>query len=338
MLNLNEFITLAHGSGGKPMHELVGSLFKKYLANDLLLEGDDSARLSVPAGKLAFSTDSYVISPIFFRGGNIGKLSVCGTVNDLSTSGAIPLYLSCGFIIEEGLKISELGEIVASMAATAAECGVRVVTGDTKVVPKGAADKLFINTSGIGLIPDDADISGRNAKPGDKVIISGTLGDHGCAVLLDRENLGIKSDIQSDCAPLSGMVRELVEGAGGVHVLRDPTRGGLATTLNEIAQQSGVTVKLLEASLPVRQDTQGICGMLGLDPLYMANEGKMVCIVEKESAGKALSILRNHRYGRNAEIIGEITDMPGNRVYLETITGGSRILDMLQIDQLPRIC
>lgn len=335
---MNEFITLAHGSGGKPMHELVGSLFKKYLANDLLLEGDDSARLTVPAGKLAFSTDSYVISPIFFRGGNIGRLSVCGTVNDLSTSGAVPLYLSCGFIIEEGLKISELGEIVASMAATAAECGVRIVTGDTKVVPKGAADKLFINTSGIGLIPDGADISGRNARPGDKVIISGTLGDHGCAVLLDRENLGIKSDIQSDCAPLSGMVRELAEGAVGVHVLRDPTRGGLATTLNEIAQQSGVTVKLFESALPVRQDTQGICGMLGLDPLYLANEGKMVCVVEKESAGRALSILRNHRYGRNAEIIGEITDMPGNRVYLETITGGSRILDMLQIDQLPRIC
>jgi hydrogenase expression/formation protein HypE len=335
---LNEFITLAHGSGGKPMHELVGSLFKKYLANDLLLEGDDSAPLTMPAGKLAFSTDSYVISPIFFRGGNIGKLSVCGTVNDLSTSGAVPLYLSCGFIIEEGFRISELGEIVASMAATAGECGVKIVTGDTKVVPKGAADKLFINTSGIGLIPDGTDISGRNARPGDKVIISGTLGDHGCAVLLDREKLGIKSDIQSDCAPLSGMVREVSEGAGGVHVLRDPTRGGLATTLNEIAQQSGVTIKLFESALPVRQDTQGICGMLGLDPLYLANEGKMVYIVENESAGRALSILRNHRYGRNAEIIGEITDMPGNRVYLETITGGSRILDMLQIDQLPRIC
>ncbi len=338
MLSLNEFITLAHGNGGKPMHELVGSLFKKYLANELLLEGDDSARLTVPAGRLAFSTDSYVISPIFFRGGNIGKLSVCGTVNDLSTSGAIPLYLSCGFIIEEGLLVSQLEEIVASMAATAAECGAKIVTGDTKVVPKGAADKLFINTSGIGLIPDNTDISGKNARPGDRVIISGTLGDHGCAVLLDREKLGIKSDIQSDCAPLSGMVRELADGAGGVHVLRDATRGGLATTLNEIAQQSGVTIKLYESALPVRQDTMGICGMLGLDPLYLANEGKMVCIVGKESADSALSILRNHKYGKDAEIIGEITDLPGSRVYLETITGGSRILDMLQIDQLPRIC
>lgn len=335
---MNEFITLAHGSGGKPMHELVGSLFKKYLANDLLLEGDDSARLTMPASRLAFSTDSYVISPIFFRGGNIGKLSVCGTVNDLSTSGAIPLYLSCGFIIEEGLRISDLEEIVASMAATAAECGAKVVTGDTKVVPKGAADRLFINTSGIGLIPAGTDISGKNARPGDKLIISGTLGDHGCAVLLDRENLGIKSDIQSDCAPLSGMVRELADGIRGVHVLRDPTRGGLATTLNEIAQQSGVTIKLYESSLPVRQDTQGICGMLGLDPLYLANEGKMVCVVEKDSAESALSLLRNNKYGRNAKIIGEVTDQPGNRVFLETITGGSRILDMLQIDQLPRIC
>lgn len=335
---MNEFITLAHGSGGKPMHELVGSLFKKYLANDLLLEGDDSARLHMPAGRLAFSTDSYVISPIFFRGGNIGKLSVCGTVNDLSTSGAVPLYLSCGFIIEEGFPISQLEEIVASMAETAAECGTKVVTGDTKVVPKGAADKLFINTSGIGLIPDGTDISGKNAQSGDKVIVSGTLGDHGCAVLLDREELGIRSEIKSDCAPLSKMVRELVEGTGGVHVLRDPTRGGLATTLNEIAQQSGVAVKLFEPMIPVRKETRGICDMLGLDPLYLANEGKLICIVKSEAADKALSILRNNKYGRDAEIIGEITDMPGNRVFLETITGGSRILDMLQIDQLPRIC
>lgn len=335
---MNEFITLAHGSGGKPMHELVGSLFKKYLANDLLLEGDDSARLSVPAGRLAFSTDSYVISPIFFRGGNIGKLSVCGTVNDLSTSGAVPLYLSCGFIMEEGLAINQLEGIVASMAETAAECGVRVVTGDTKVVPKGAADKLFINTSGIGLIPDGTDISGKNARPGDKIIVSGTLGDHGCAVLLDREELGIRSEIKSDCAPLSGMVCELIKGAGGVHVLRDPTRGGLATTLNEIAQQSNVTIRVFESAIPVKKETQGICGMLGLDPLYLANEGKMICIVAREAADRALAILRRNRYGKDAEIIGEITDMPGNRVFLETITGGSRILDMLQIDQLPRIC
>jgi hydrogenase expression/formation protein HypE len=335
---MNHTVTLAHGSGGKPMHELIEKVFARHLSNDLLKEGDDGARFYVPAGRLAFSTDSYVISPLFFRGGNIGKLAVCGTVNDLSASGAIPKYLSCGFIIEEGFPMEQLEEIAASMAETARESGVLIVTGDTKVVPKGAADKLFINTSGIGLIPEGVDISGHNAKPGDKILVTGNLGDHGCAILLEREQLGIRTTVKSDCAPLAGMVRQLLDAAPGVHVLRDPTRGGLATTLNEIAQQSGVGMKLLEDALPIREETVGICSMLGLDPLYMANEGKMVVIVDPAEAGRALEALKAHDYGRDACIIGEVTAGQAGRVYIETIAGGSRILDMLQREQLPRIC
>lgn len=335
---MDKLITLAHGSGGKPMHELIKNVFAKHLTNELLLAGDDGARLDVPAGRLAFSTDSYVISPLFFKGGNIGKLSVCGTVNDLTTSGAIPKYMSCGFIIEEGFPLAQLEEIVCSMAETAKESGVLIVTGDTKVVPKGAADKLFINTSGIGIIPEGIDISGRNAKPGDKIIVSGTLGDHGCAILLEREQLGIKSSMQSDCAPLAGMVQELLAATKGVHVLRDPTRGGLATTLNEIAQQSNAAIKLFEDCLPIREETRGICEMLGMDPLYMANEGKMVIVVSPEEGETALAALKKNKYGRDARLIGEITDRPQGRVFIETIAGGSRIMDMLQREQLPRIC
>ncbi len=335
---MDKVVTLAHGSGGKPMHELIEQIFAKHLSNELLNSGDDGARLDVPAGKLAFSTDSYVISPLFFRGGNIGKLAVCGTVNDLSTSGAVPKYLSCGFIIEEGFLLEELEEIVVSMAETARESGVLVVTGDTKVVPKGAADKLFINTSGIGLIPEGRDISGHHAEPGDKIIVTGTLGDHGCAILLEREQLGIKTNIKSDCAPLAGLVQELLAATGGVHVLRDPTRGGLATTLNEIALQSNAGIKLLEENLPIKEETAGICGMLGMDPLYMANEGKMVVIVSPGEAERALAALKAHAYGRQACVIGEVLKNQAGRVFMETISGGSRIIDMLQREQLPRIC
>jgi hydrogenase expression/formation protein HypE len=335
---MEQKITLSQGSGGKPMHELIENIFAKHLANELLLAGDDGARISMPAGRLAFSTDSYVIHPLFFKGGNIGKLSVCGTVNDLSTSGAVPKYLSCGFIIEEGFSVQQLDEIVCSMAETARECGVLIVTGDTKVVPKGAADKLFINTAGIGLIPEGTDISGSHAKPGDKVILSGTLGDHGCAILLEREQLGISADIKSDCAPLAGMVQELLAAAPGVRVLRDPTRGGLATTLNEIALQSHTGIKLYESSLPVREEIRGVCELLGMDPLYMANEGKMIVVVEAGEAENALAALRKNKYGAQATVIGEITDRPKERVFMETLAGGSRILDMLQREQLPRIC
>jgi hydrogenase expression/formation protein HypE len=335
---MRDCIALAHGSGGRAMHELIENIFKRHFSNEILGSGDDAARLDMPAGRLAFTTDSYVVSPIFFRGGSIGKLAVCGTVNDLSALGAVPLYLSCGFILEEGLPLAQLEEIVRTMAATAAECGVKVVTGDTKVVQKGAADGIFINTSGIGLIPEGIEISGSYALPGDRVIITGPIGEHGCAVMLDRERLGINSALASDCAPLSGMVQGLLDRIGQVHVLRDPTRGGLATTLNEISAQSGTAIKLYEEKIPVKDEVRGICELLGLDPLYMANEGRMVVIVAEAAADEAVSALRGHRYGRDACIIGEVLDGPAGRVFMQTITGGGRILDMLSGEQLPRIC
>lgn len=331
-------ITLAHGSGGSLMHDLIRDIFKKHLANDILNSGDDAAQFDLPAGRLAFTTDSYVVSPLFFKGGNIGKLAVCGTVNDLASAGAKPLYMSCGFIIEEGFLISSLEEIVRSMAETARMCGIIPVTGDTKVVQKGGADGVFINTSGIGIIPEGVGISGKNACPGDKVIVTGTMGDHGCAIMVEREKLGISSQLESDCAPLGEMVQELLACVKKVHVLRDPTRGGLATTLNEIALQSGTAIRLDNDKIPVSLEVQGICEMLGLDPLYLANEGKMIVIVPEDQAVKALDKIKSNKYGSNAQIIGEVVEKPAGKVYLKTITGGNRILDMLTGDQLPRIC
>lgn len=331
-------ITLAHGSGGSAMHGLIRELFHKYFSNDILNKGDDAARLETHEGRLAFTTDSYVVSPLFFKGGNIGKLAVCGTVNDLSCLGARPLYLSCGFIIEEGFFLNELEEIVRTMAGTAAECGVKIVTGDTKVVQKGAADGIFINTSGIGVIPDNVDVSGHYALPGDKVIITGTVGEHGCAVMLGRENLGMESPVESDCAPLWEMVQKLFDRTGLVHVMRDPTRGGLATTLNEIAEQSGVCIKLYEEAIPVRDEVRGVCGLLGLDPLYIANEGKMIIIAPEHYASDVVKILNGHKYGKAACIIGEVLEEPEGRVFMHTFAGGTRILDMLSGEQLPRIC
>lgn len=335
---MQDRITLAHGSGGRAMHDLINGIFRKYFSNEFLDSGDDAARLEVPAGRLAFTTDSYVVSPIFFRGGNIGRLAVCGTVNDLSALGAVPLYMSCGFILEEGLPLAELEEIVRSMAQTAAECGAKLVTGDTKVVRKGDADSVFINTSGIGLIPEGVEISGRRASPGDRVIVTGTVGDHGCAVLLDREGLGINAPAESDCAPLSGMVQSLLERVRDVHVLRDPTRGGLATTLNEIALQSGTGIRLFEEKIEVRDGVRGVCELLGLDPLYMANEGKMIVIVPEARAEKAVEVLQASRYGGGARVIGEVLATDPGRVFMQTVAGGGRILDMLSGEQLPRIC
>lgn len=335
---MNEQITLAHGSGGSMMHELIRAIFKKHLSNSILDKGDDAAELVMNGSRLAFTTDSFVVSPIFFRGGNIGKLAVCGTVNDLCTSGAKPLYLSCGFILEEGFPLQQLEEIVVSMAETAAECGVKIVTGDTKVVPKGAADKIFINTSGIGEIPQHINISGSNAGPGDSVIITGPVGDHGCTILLERENLGIETSMKSDCAPLSGMVEGLLEAVPEVHVLRDPTRGGLATTLNEIAQQSKTGICLYEDKIPVRDELRGVCELLGMDPLYMACEGRLIVIVPKSSEQAALNALKNSKYGAGACMIGEVAAENAGRAYMKTLAGGSRILDMLVGDQLPRIC
>lgn len=335
---MSDVVLLAHGSGGGKTHELIKDIFYKHLSNEILDQGDDAAQFQSPGGRLAFTTDSYVVSPIFFRGGNIGKLAVCGTVNDLAAAGAKPLYLSCGFIIEEGLPVSKLEEIVISMAETAAECGISVVAGDTKVVQKSAADGLFINTSGIGAVPEGVNISGKNARAGDKVIVTGTVGDHGCAIMLEREKLGIASQIKSDCAPLGDMIQKLLAEIKQVHVLRDPTRGGLATTLNEIALQSAVGIKLYEDRIPIKDETRGICGLLGLDPLYIANEGKMTVIVPDEAAGEALRILRDSKYGALSEIIGEVVEAYPGKVFMKTFAGGSRILDMLSGDQLPRIC
>ena len=330
-------ILLAHGSGGKLAHELVEKSFVKAFANPLLAKLDDSAAMDF-RGRLAFTTDSYVVSPIFFPGGDIGKLAVCGTVNDLAMSGAKPLYLSLAFIIEEGLPQDELNEIVGSVQKTAQEAGVEIVTGDTKVVHRGSADKLFIHTAGIGIIPQGVDISGDKARPGDKVILSGTIGDHGIAVLSQREGLSFSTQLKSDCAPLGSLVAKMLEASPDIHCLRDPTRGGLATTLNELAKQSKVSVRIEEAKIPVREEVLAACEMLGFDPLYVANEGKLVAVVPAKDADRILKAMRENQYGTGAAIIGEVKAEHPGRVVMKTCLGASRIVDMLVGDLLPRIC
>jgi len=334
---LKDKILLVHGSGGKLAQELIEKSFVKALANPLLAKLDDSAVFDL-SGKLAFTTDSHVVSPIFFPGGDIGRLAVCGTVNDLAMSGAKPLYLSLAFIIEEGFSRSELNEIVDSIQKAAKEAGVKVVTGDTKVVSRGSADKLFINTAGIGIIPEGVNISGNNATPGDKVILSGTIGDHGIAVLSKREGLSFSTQLESDLAPLGSLVAEMITANPNIHCLRDPTRGGLATTLNELAQQSRVGIRIEEEKIPVREEVLAAGEMLGLDPLYIANEGKLVAIVPPEDANEILKTMRGNRYGVNAAIIGEVRAKDPGRVVMKTSLGTSRIIDMLVGDPLPRIC
>ncbi len=334
---LEDKILLAHGSGGRLAHQLVSEGFVKAFDNPLLAKLDDSATFDL-VGKLAFTTDSYVISPIFFPGGDIGKLAVCGTVNDLAMSGAKPLYLSLSFIIEEGLPQSDLNRIVASIQKSAREAEVEIITGDTKVVNRGSADRLFINTAGIGIIPDGIDISGSNARPGDKVLLSGTIGDHGIAVLSQREGLSFTTRLESDCAPLARLVVEMLAVSSNIHCLRDPTRGGLATTLNELATQSKVGIIIEEDNIPVREEVLGACEMLGLDPIYIANEGKLVAIVPAEAASRISDAMRGNRYGREAAIIGEVTGEHPGRVVMKTSLGTSRIIDMLVGDPLPRIC
>ncbi|HEX9059053.1 MAG TPA: hydrogenase expression/formation protein HypE [Clostridia bacterium] len=336
---MSDIITLAHGSGGRLTHNIINDLFYRNFENSILKEGGDSAVFEVPKGRMAFSTDSYVITPILFRGGNIGKLAVCGTVNDLAVSGARPLYLSCGFIIEEGFEISCLETIAASMAETAREAGVHIVTGDTKVVQRGAADKIFINTSGIGEIIDGVHISPDRISIGDSVIITGTVGDHGTSILIERENFKIRTGLESDCCPLNIMLNGLcAEFKKDIHVLRDPTRGGVATTLNELVEGRSFGIKVDENMLPVRDEVRGVCEMLGLDPLYMANEGKAIVIVSKDKSDAVLKKLKEHRYGKDAKVIGEVTGLYPGKVFTSTLTGGSRIIDMLVGDQLPRIC
>ncbi len=334
---LEDKILLAHGSGGRLAHQLVTEGFVRAFNNPRLAKLDDSAVFDLK-GNLAFTTDSYVISPIFFPGGDIGKLAVCGTVNDLAMSGAKPLYLSLSFIIEEGLPQSDLNRIVASIQKSAREAEVEIVTGDTKVVNRGSADRLFINTAGIGIIADGVNISGSNARPGDKVILSGTIGDHGIAVLSQREGLSFTTRLESDCAPLAKLVAEMLSASSNIHCLRDPTRGGLATTLNELATQSKVGIRIEEDKVPVREEVIGACEMLGLDPIYIANEGKLVAIVPAEDAESILDVMRGNRYGTKAAIIGEATTEHPERVVMKTSLGTSRIIDMLVGDPLPRIC
>jgi len=330
-------ILLAHGSGGKLAHDLVEKSFVKTLANPLLDRLDDSAVFEV-SGRLAFTTDSYVVSPIFFPGGDIGKLAVCGTVNDLAMSGAKPLYLSLAFIIEEGLLLSELEKVVNSVRAAAGEAGVEIVTGDTKVVPRGSADKLFVNTAGVGVIPDGVDISGDKAKVGDKVILSGAIGDHGIAVMSQREGISFATTLKSDCAPLGGLVADMLNASRNINCLRDPTRGGLASTLNELAGQSKVSIRIEEKDIPVREEVLGACEMLGFDPLYIANEGRLVAIVPPGDADKVLKAMKKNKYGKDAVIIGEVAAGPAGRVVMKTVLGAHRIVDMLVGDLLPRIC
>ena len=330
-------IMLAHGSGGKLSHDLIEKTLLSTLGNPILNKLDDSAVFDL-CGRLAFTTDSYTVSPIFFPGGDIGKLAVCGTVNDLAMSGATPLYLSLSFIIEEGFLTRELEKIVASICQTANEANVQIITGDTKVVNKGSADKLFINTSGIGLVPSGIDISGANAQPGDKIILNGKLGEHGIAVLSRREGIELNVPVGSDCAPLNKVVAEMLEISTNIHCLRDPTRGGLATTLNEFAQQSNVGIKIEEDSLPANEAVLAACELLGFDPLHMANEGKLVAIVAPADADKILTKMRQNQYGTEANIIGEVVEGHPGKVVMKTHLGSSRIVDMPVGELLPRIC
>ncbi len=333
-----EKISLDHGSGGKISHSMFSQMILPLFDSPELSKQDDGATLEMEGMRLAFSTDSYVVDPIFFPGGNIGDLAVNGTINDIAMCGGVPKFISVGLILEEGFPVKDLNIILKSMAEAATKAGVRIVTGDTKVVPKGKADKIFINTSGIGVIPAHVQVSGANAKPGDVVIISGTLADHGVTVLSTREGLKFDSDIKTDSAPLNGMVHAILNSGCEVHVLRDPTRGGLGTTLNEIAAQSGVEIVIDESSLPMRGPVKGICELLGFDPLYIANEGKLVAFVPEKDARTVLEIIRENEYGKDAAIIGRVNEKTSGKVFLKTFIGGTRLVDMLTGDQLPRIC
>ncbi len=334
-----ERITLSHGAGGKATHTLIDAVFLDAFRNPLLEQLEDGASLSVGMSRLAFTTDSFVVHPLFFPGGDIGDLAVNGTVNDLAMCGAKPLYLSCGFILEEGFPVADLQRIVASMAAAAAAAGVQIVTGDTKVVERGKADGLYINTAGVGLLDRPVALSASNARPGDKVIVSGPIGDHGITVMLARGELDIEADIESDTAPMHELVADLLDAAGdGVRLLRDATRGGVATILNEVAVASQVAVVVDEASVPVRPVVNGASELLGIDPLYVACEGRLVAVVDPARADTALAALRSRPLGEGAAVIGEMKDDPPGLVLLRTAFGGTRIVDMLVGDPLPRIC
>ncbi|MBN2141577.1 MAG: hydrogenase expression/formation protein HypE [Desulfovibrionaceae bacterium] len=332
-----EKILLDSGSGGRASQRLISELFLRHLGNPELNRLNDAAQINLN-GPLAISTDSFTVDPIFFPGGDIGSLAVHGTVNDVAMLGAVPRYLTCGFIIEEGLDRDDLERIAESMGRAARHAGVEIVTGDTKVVPRGALDKVFINTTGVGEIIADPAPSGESARPGDAILVSGSMGDHGLTILGTREGLNFTSELKSDSAALNHLLVRLVRGVPKIHVLRDPTRGGLASTLNEIAQSSGVCCELVENNIPVRPEVRGGCAVLGLDPLYLANEGKFLCILPQEQAQKALEIMRADALGREAGQIGTVTNHHPGKVVLVTGLGGRRLLNMLEGEQLPRIC
>jgi len=336
-------VTLAHGAGGKAMRDLIRDVFVAAFDNPLLAPLEDQARIELAGlqahgDRLAFTTDSYVVDPLFFPGGDIGKLAVCGTVNDLAVGGAVPLYLSCAVIIEEGVEIELLRRVARSMADAARAAGIGIVTGDTKVVNRGACDKLFVTTSGIGAIPAGRHLGADRAAPGDCVVVNGTLGDHGAAILAARGDLALDSPIASDCASLHGLVAALLAAAPGTRFLRDATRGGVAAVLNELAAASGVGIELFEAALPIGEAVRGLCELLGLDPLYLANEGKLIAIVPEPQAEAALAALRRDPLGIDAAMVGRVVAGPPGRATLRTVLGGRRIVDMPVGEQLPRIC
>ena len=334
-------VRLGHGSGGAMMKRLIDELFLEEFADEAALPGDDAGVVPLGGSRIAMSTDSFVVTPQFFPGGNIGRLAVCGTVNDVATSGAEVKYLSCGFVLEEGYPLDRLREIVRTMAETAAEAGVSIVTGDTKVVERGHADGVFINTAGVGLVPAGVELSGRNCRPGDKVLVSGTMGDHGIAIVSQREGLAFQTTVETDAAPLNRMIASVLAAAPHARAFRDPTRGGLASTLNEFAEASGVEIVVEGALVPVRDEVRGACELLGYDVFQVGNEGKIVAVVPADEADAALAAMRADRYGADAAIVGEVREPSrpdAHRVLLRTPFGSTRILDMLVGEQLPRIC
>ncbi|MCP4417349.1 MAG: hydrogenase expression/formation protein HypE [Chloroflexi bacterium] len=331
-------VILGHGSGGKLSHDLIGNLFLPPFDNPALRAGNDAGVVSISGKRLAVSTDSHVVWPLFFAGGDIGRLAVCGTVNDVAMMGATPLYLTAGFILEEGFEIGLLERVVESMRESAAEAGVQIIAGDTKVVQRGKADGLYINTAGVGEVRPNVTIGGALAQPGDVVLLSGSVGDHGIAVLNARGELGFETAVKSDVAPLNHMVAAMLDVSDEVRVLRDPTRGGIATALNEIAQQSDVGIVLEETAVPIQPPVKAACEVLGFDPLYIANEGKLLAIVGAKDADKLLEVMRGMRYGEETAVIGQVHATPKRRVLMKTVIGSNRIVDMLMGEMLPRIC
>jgi len=331
-------VDMSHGSGGRAMMQLIKELFAKHLDNEYLRQGNDGACFPVAAGRMVMASDGHVISPLFFPGGDIGSLAVHGTVNDVAMSGAKPLYLSASFILEEGYPLADLERIVMSMAEAAKSAGVSVITGDTKVVEQGKGDGVFITTTGVGTVPAGVNISGERAQVGDAILISGSIGDHGVAILSKRENLEFETTIESDSAALHGLAANMIQAVPDIHCLRDPTRGGLATTLNELAQQSAVGVQLNESAIPVKPQVAAACELLGLDPLYIANEGKLIAICSQADAENLLSAMRDHPLGKEAAIIGTVVEDTHHLVQMETRFGGQRVVDFLAGEQLPRIC